>query len=346
MAGRLGGLPLALATTGTYLGRTTISCGEYLEMYESAWVDLVGPDTEELVEYEARTMSSTWTISLNHVRSQNEDAAELLTFLAYLGNQDIWYELIKAGASDEVPWMGRVTESKIHFQRAMSKLHNYSLVDVVAGSYQVHPCLHDWLVQSLNTPPQAILFINALTCVADSVQNSWSPRYWMTNRRLLEHADELESSRFGNLWQLFALEEKVLDRADSIAGLLRDWNRLEKAGQMYERALAGKEKTLGPDHTSTLDTVHNLGNLYRDQSKLEAAERMYERALAGKEKALGPDHTSTLDTVHNLGSLYRDQASWRQQNGCTSEHWLGRRRHWTRPHIDSRHGQQSRQPIL
>jgi len=57
---------------------------------------------------------------------------------------------------------------------------------------------------------------------------------------------------------------------------------------MYVRALAGYEKTLGPDHTSTLDTVNNLGLLYRNQGKLAEAEQMYVRALAGKEKALGP----------------------------------------------------------
>jgi hypothetical protein len=29
---------------------------------------------------------------------------------------------------------------------------------------------------------------------------------------------------------------------------------------MYEQALAGREKALGPDHTSTLSTVHNRGS--------------------------------------------------------------------------------------
>jgi hypothetical protein len=29
--------------------------------------------------------------------------------------------------------------------------------------------------------------------------------------------------------------------------------------------LAGYEKALGPDHTTTLNTVKNLGDLYRDQ---------------------------------------------------------------------------------
>jgi hypothetical protein len=65
------------------------------------------------------------------------------------------------------------------------------------------------------------------------------------------------------------------------------------------RALAKKEKALGPDHTSTLETVNNLGNLYAEQGKLAEAEQMFVRALAGKEKALGPDHTSALETIHN-----------------------------------------------
>jgi tetratricopeptide (TPR) repeat protein len=49
---------------------------------------------------------------------------------------------------------------------------------------------------------------------------------------------------------------------------------------MYQRALAGYEKVLGPDHTFTLNTVNNLGSLYRDQGRLNEAEEMDERALA------------------------------------------------------------------
>ena len=75
---------------------------------------------------------------------------------------------------------------------------------------------------------------------------------------------------------------------------------------MYQRALAGREKALNPDHTSTLETVHNLGVLYRDQGKLAEAEQMYQRALAGYEKALGPDHASTCanpsETFDSIGS--------------------------------------------
>ncbi len=58
-----------------------------------------------------------------------------------------------------------------------------------------------------------------------------------------------------------------------------------KEYSMYRRALDGKEKAWGPEHTSTLTTVNNLGLLYADQGKLAEAEKMYRRALDGKEKA-------------------------------------------------------------
>ena len=46
---------------------------------------------------------------------------------------------------------------------------------------------------------------------------------------------------------------------------------------MYKRALYGREKTLGPDHASTLRTVRRLSSLYKDQGKLKEAEEMNQR---------------------------------------------------------------------
>ena len=90
---------------------------------------------------------------------------------------------------------------------------------------------------------------------------------------------------------------------NNLGNLYSDQGRLEEAEAIYRRALDGKEKALGPDHTSTLETVDNLGVLYRDQGRLMEAEAMYRRALEGYEKALGPDHTLTLNTVNHLGNL-------------------------------------------
>ena len=44
--------------------------------------------------------------------------------------------------------------------------------------------------------------------------------------------------------------------------LYNDQGKMQEAEAMYRRALEGKEKAWGPEHTSTLDTVNNLGILY------------------------------------------------------------------------------------
>ncbi|KAF4882662.1 Nephrocystin-3 [Colletotrichum fructicola] len=123
------------------------------------------------------------------------------------------------------------------------------------------------------------------------------------------------------LWAYFDNHDVCIDLEDNawifhrLGILYSDQDRLKEAEGMFERALQGKEKALGPDHTSTLDTVNNLGLFYYNQGRLKDAEAMYERALQGYKKALGPDHTSTLDTVNNLGLLYSDQGRLKEAEG-------------------------------
>ncbi|KAF4432818.1 Nephrocystin-3 [Colletotrichum fructicola] len=141
----------------------------------------------------------------------------------------------------------------------------------------------------------------AMRCVASHVPSTEQHEFWSIQRRLLRHADQCLKKEVmdvgeGEIWMF-----------DNLGMLYWDQGRLKEAEAMYDRALQGKEKALGPYHTSTLNTVNNLGLLYKDQGRLKEAEGMYQRALQGKEKALGPDHTSTLDTVNNLGLLYKGQ---------------------------------------
>ncbi|KAK1807232.1 hypothetical protein LTR12_018424 [Friedmanniomyces endolithicus] len=74
---RLDGLPLALATTGSYLDQVTVSVAEYLSLYESSWLQLHENDPG-LDTYEDRTLYSTWRVSLDRIQQQNEFSARLL----------------------------------------------------------------------------------------------------------------------------------------------------------------------------------------------------------------------------------------------------------------------------
>jgi len=303
LAQRLDGLPLALATAGAYLSQSADSFDDYLGLYNNSWGDLSlysrGP-----VDYEERTLYSTWNVSFRQVRDQDPAAAEFLKLIAYLDNQDLWYGLFHKDVSDAPAWWIEVLESRVRFNRAISTLHNYSLLEVSAERYSLHTCEHDWTLEYLNAEFDQERCRIAIHCITANVSGESEAEYWVRNRRVLPHTRRFKHNRMKAAIDWSGIEPGDLH---VLALLYRQNDMNAEAEEMYRRALDGYEKAWGPEHTSTLDTVNNLGNLYKNQGKHGEAEKMYRRALDGKEKARGPDHTSTLNTVNNLGALYADQ---------------------------------------
>ena len=77
-----------------------------------------------------------------------------------------------------------------------------------------------------------------------------------------------------------------------------------------KRALAIREKALGPDHPDVAASLNNLATLYIDQGRYAEAEPLLKRALAIREKALGPDHPDVAQSLHNLAVLYQVQGRY------------------------------------
>ena len=73
-----------------------------------------------------------------------------------------------------------------------------------------------------------------------------------------------------------------------------------KAEPLLLRALAIREKALGPDHPDTAQSLNNLGALYAKQGAYAKAEPLHIRALAIMEKALGSNHPSTIEVREDL----------------------------------------------
>ncbi len=82
------------------------------------------------------------------------------------------------------------------------------------------------------------------------------------------------------------------------------------ARPLYERALAIRERTLGPDHPDTAASLNNLAYLVQQQGDYAAARPLYERALAICERALGPDHPQTAASLNNLAYLVQQQGDY------------------------------------
>jgi tetratricopeptide (TPR) repeat protein len=316
---KLDRLPLALTQAGSYLRQTNMSVPSYIKHYDSTWKDLMEEQGRYLKrEYGDRSsILTTWMISYKQVALESEEAANLLKLWGFLDREDLWYGLLASvrdfDEDSRVPeWLAVLAENEIKFHRAIVLLRRYSLVDIAVqqvGSHAIHVVLHAWCHHlSANEERRAMLLL-AVRIVAQAVPAESNTTYWTLQRRLLPHGMHVYAKmsvlRRQHDWESYDEDDVPAWASHALGRLFAAQVKLAEAGQMYERALAGYEKVLGPEHTSALATVNNLANLYRGQGRLAEAEAMYERALAGKEKALGPEHKSTLGTVNNLGFLYR-----------------------------------------
>ena len=299
------------------MSQTNTAITEYIKLYNQTWSALLESNTS-LREYPNRNILTTWTLSYQEMEKAFPNAAQMLQLWSCFDHNDLWYELFAAPllrnvvSEAKLPgWYVQSISSQVEFTRVIQVLLNYSLAQPhsVTSAYSVHPVVHRWCYHRI-LKNRNMIYRLGLVILGSAIPQATDPNFWVEERRLLSHCNQLSKhiKEFSEISYGQNDEDKlVLDSYHNLGGLYSDQDRVQEAEAIYQRALEGKEKAWGPDHTSTLDTVHKLGLLYSKQGKLQEAEAMYQRALEGKEKAWGPDHTSTLDTVHSLGNLYSKQ---------------------------------------
>ena len=88
------------------------------------------------------------------------------------------------------------------------------------------------------------------------------------------------------------------------------------AREVYERALAIREETLGPDHDLVASTLSNLGFLLRYLGDYASARLMLERAISILETSLGPNHPDLQQPLVNLGIMAGDLGDYEVARRC------------------------------
>src|SRR5215470_12134391 len=100
---------------------------------------------------------------------------------------------------------------------------------------------------------------------------------------------ELAVTRYGEQDPLYATGLFYL------ATLYKAQDRTAEAERFFKRALAIKEKALGPDHAELVDIAINLAGLYQKKGQFAEAEPLLKRVLTIQEKTFGPDHAQVAD---------------------------------------------------
>ena len=260
---QLDGLPLALATAGVYLSQVSSSLADYLHYYRISWLKLQ-ETSPELYSYQDRALYSTWNTSYERIHSQNESAAKLLQLWAYFDNEDLWYALLAGGREYSSKWFLNITRDEPSFYEAIRLLCDHSLVEShgISGGYSMHNCVHAWTKHVLKSENDRIPMTKlALNCIGSAVPDETVFEYWLRQRRLLPHANRCLEF-FGNDSILNSEDNKyILNAVHNLGALYLDQGKMKEAEDMYIRALAGKKKAWGLEHTSTLETVNKLGVL-------------------------------------------------------------------------------------
>jgi tetratricopeptide (TPR) repeat protein len=112
------------------------------------------------------------------------------------------------------------------------------------------------------------------------------------------------------LYEVQEQPETLAASLSKLAYLYKSQGQYEAAEPLYRRALAIRERVLGPDHPDTAQSLNNLAGLYYFQGQYEAAEPLFRRALDIRERVLGPDHPDTAQSLNNLANLYQSQGQY------------------------------------
>ena len=104
--------------------------------------------------------------------------------------------------------------------------------------------------------------------------------------------------------QLGADNVRLASSLSNLGQLKYKQKDLAQAEALFHRALAIRERVLGPEHFGLVQNINNLAALHYARNELDQAEPLFQRALAISEQHLGEAHPDVAVTLNNLARLY------------------------------------------
>ena len=301
LAAALGDLPLALEQAAAYLEETGTAPAGYLALLADRGPELFALGRPATTE---QTVATTWTVSLDRLKTEAPAAEDLLSLAAFLAPDDLPRGLLTDHPNRLPGPLAAAVGDRLEFGQVLGALRRYSLATVTPEAIGVHRLVQAVVRHALD-PEQARGWAAAAVglVLAAFPEEAEDVGAWPTAARLLPHA------------------LAATDHADGLgadptatATLLHEagrylWGRAEhtQAKTLHKRALSIREAQLGPDEVDTAYSHANLGLVLRALGDLDGARTHLARALAIDEARLGADHPTTAWSLGNLAAVLRAQ---------------------------------------
>ena len=101
-------------------------------------------------------------------------------------------------------------------------------------------------------------------------------------------------------------DARLATSLNDLASVYKAQGKYAEAEPLHKRALAIREKALGPEHPDVAKRFNNLALLYHVQGRYAEAEAFYMLALSIDEKSLEPEHPNLALRLENYAALLRE----------------------------------------
>ncbi|WP_431932429.1 FxSxx-COOH system tetratricopeptide repeat protein [Micromonospora sp. RP3T] len=342
IAGRAGGLPLALALAATSPGVAGNLRGD-THTRSSGFI-----------------LAPFWAWARERLWTEAPAAVELLRIVAFFAPDPIPVSLfVDTPAAADHPGLRNAMTRDSNFAGLLATLHDYSLVERDEDSFRVHPLVQEAVREELTIIAQeSYRRQGERLLVSARLGDPVDARNWPRYRRLLPHVVAADWAQGQSLRALVLLlcghlsAAGEIDRARSLCEdvvarftVLLGANHRDTVAAMHtfaavawqagdadvalalaERVWARQSELLGPDHGDTLTALNNLAVMLGSQGRHEEALGQNARLLALRQTALGPDHPDTLVALGNRATMLFGAGRLAEALNCERTVYAGRYR--------------------
>lgn len=341
LAAFLGDLPLALDQASSYMQETATSLRDYLALLRSRTADVLALGS--LSNY-PRTVASTWLASVAALRKELPIAHELLNLCAFLTPEGIPHSLLRSWSPDHPRKLRPLHEDRIVYNRAVSILSRYSLLQASADGLTVHRLVQTLARQSLSPAERRRHAATAVTYVEQAFPlDVAAVDHWSTCDALMPHALTAAAhaatenvslrrvtavyARVGEYLRIQGRYEQALEVLGEavtilrrphdftspdlpeilvrVGMVLRASGRLTESLAALEEAIQLEEAGRSAEHPRVAVTLNAAGTVLRGMGSFDRARDFHARALTILEAALGDDHPACATTLNNIGNVER-----------------------------------------
>ncbi|OTA61516.1 kinesin light chain [Hypoxylon sp. EC38] len=297
-------LPLAIVQAVAFIIKNDISLTQYTQLFRNAQetsMELLREEFQDDSRYENanNAVATTWYISFEHIRREDELAADYLAFMSCVRRDNIPASLLPP-------------DSPIAMIKALGTLKAYAFITIQLGQqlqktvdvevYNVHRLVHtamqEWLKIQNNWEHwvhQALRRLDERVSFVDFAREA---------KRILEgegylahgiHVADLSEAREANAIVKMSLLHKI-GEFQYILG------QVSAAEGTVRKELALEGEVLGKEHPNTLYTMVILGLILTHQAKRNECKEVLGEAMAICNKVLGKEHPQTLISAYAWGT--------------------------------------------